>query len=155
MMREVAAVRPAYVVSIRVPTSWVRHEGADARILDEMQTYLRDGYAPCGFVVAQPDGSSRFLWEAEATRAGIEMAKSGDHGVWITAGGRGGGGTGEINPTALRRLFADGADGVIVNDPTRALAVRAELGGRRAARLALKPRTSPAAGGWRCRGGRW
>ncbi len=70
------------------------------------------------------------LWEAEATRAGIEMAKSGDHGVWITAGGRGGGGTGEINPTALRRLFADGADGVIVNDPTRALAVRAELGGR-------------------------
>ena len=67
MMREVAAVRPAYVVSIRVPTSWVRHEGADARILDEMQTYLRDGYAPCGFVVAQPDGSRRFLWEAEAT----------------------------------------------------------------------------------------
>lgn len=69
------------------------------------------------------------LWEAEATRAGIEMAKSGNHSVWITAGGRGGGGTGEINTAALKRLYADGADGVIVNDPAQAVAVRSGLGG--------------------------
>ncbi len=69
------------------------------------------------------------LWEAEATRAGIEMAKSGKHEVWITAGGRGGGGTGEINTTGLKRLYADGADGVIVNDPAQAVAVRSGLGG--------------------------
>ena len=71
------------------------------------------------------------LWEAEATRAGIAVAKDGDHGVWVTAGGRGGGGTGDINATALKRLYADGADGadgVIVNDPAQALAVRVESG---------------------------
>lgn len=74
-------------------------------------------------------GSIGRLWEAEATRAGIEMAKSGEHSVWITAGGRGGGGTGDINTTALKRLYADGADGVIVNDPAQALAARAGVVG--------------------------
>ncbi|MSP48752.1 MAG: hypothetical protein EXQ95_05425 [Alphaproteobacteria bacterium] len=66
------------------------------------------------------------LWEAEATRAGIAVAKSGGHTVWVTAGGRGGGGTGDIGAAGLKRLYADGADGVIVNDPALALAVRAE-----------------------------
>jgi len=64
------------------------------------------------------------LWEAEATRAGIEAAKRGGHQVWVTVGGRGGGSTGIIGATALRRLYDDGADGVIVNDPAQALAVR-------------------------------
>ncbi len=68
-------------------------------------------------------------WEAEATRAGIEMAKGGDRKVWVAVGGRGGGGTGDIGAGALGRLYADGADGVIVNDPARALAVRASAGG--------------------------
>jgi len=64
------------------------------------------------------------LWEAEATRAGIETAKRGGHQVWVAVGGRGGGGTGNIGATALRRLYDDGADGVIVNDPAQAFAVR-------------------------------
>lgn len=66
------------------------------------------------------------LWEAEATRAGIEAAKQGDHRVWVTVGGRGGGSTGNISAAGLRRLYEDGADGVIVNDPALAVAVRAE-----------------------------
>jgi glycerophosphoryl diester phosphodiesterase len=64
------------------------------------------------------------LWEAEATRAGIAVAKRGGNPVWVTVGGRGGGSTGNIGATALRRLYDDGADGVIVNDPAQALAVR-------------------------------
>jgi hypothetical protein len=64
------------------------------------------------------------LWEAEATRAGIEAAKRGGHRAWVTVGGRGGGGTGNIGAMALKRLYDDGADGVIVNDPAQALAVR-------------------------------
>jgi glycerophosphoryl diester phosphodiesterase len=68
------------------------------------------------------------LWEAEATRAGIEAAKRGGHKVWVTVGGRGGGNTGNIGRAALARLYADGIDGVIVNDPAQAIAVRAEAG---------------------------
>lgn len=66
------------------------------------------------------------LWEAEATRAGISVAKGGGHQAWVTVGGRGGGNTGNIGPSALARLLADGVDGVIVNDPAQAVAVRAE-----------------------------
>ncbi len=65
------------------------------------------------------------LWEAEATRAGIAVAKSGGHQAWVTVGGRGGGNTGNIGVSALARLLADGIDGVIVNDPAQAIAVRA------------------------------
>lgn len=64
------------------------------------------------------------LWEAEATRAGIAVAKRSGHPIWVTVGGRGGGGTGNIGAAALKRLYDDGADGVIVNDPVQALAVR-------------------------------
>ena len=70
MMREVVAARPAFVVSVRVPTSGVRREDSDARILDEMAAFLRDGYEPCGAIVASADGESRYLWEADAARAG-------------------------------------------------------------------------------------
>ncbi|MBM3547654.1 MAG: hypothetical protein FJX54_11935 [Alphaproteobacteria bacterium] len=66
------------------------------------------------------------LWEAEATRAGIEAAKRGDREVWVTVGGRGGGGVGNIGAAALKRLYDDGADGVIINDPAQALAVRGD-----------------------------
>lgn len=66
MMREVAASRPAFVVSVRVPTSWVRRDDSDARVLDEMASFLRDDYAPCGVVVADADGRSRTLWESDA-----------------------------------------------------------------------------------------
>jgi glycerophosphoryl diester phosphodiesterase len=67
------------------------------------------------------------LWEAEATRAGIPGARRGGHQVWVTVGGRGGGSTGNIGTSALRRLYEDGADGVLVNDPAQAVAVRDEL----------------------------
>ncbi len=66
MMREVAHARPAFVVSVRVPTSWVRREDSDARVLDEMAAFLRDGYEPCGVVVAGEGGRSRILWEEDA-----------------------------------------------------------------------------------------
>ena len=66
------------------------------------------------------------LWEDEATKAGIAAAKVGGHRVWVTAGARGKGGVGDIDAAGIRRLLADGADGVIVNDPAQALAVRTE-----------------------------
>lgn len=69
-------------------------------------------------------GSIGRLWEAEATRAGIAAAKHGGHKAWITVGGRSSGSTGNIGAAALRRLYEDGADGVIVNDPAQAVAVR-------------------------------
>ncbi|MFM7140726.1 MAG: glycosyltransferase family 39 protein [Alphaproteobacteria bacterium] len=68
MMREVAEARPAYVVSIRVPTSWLRRDDSDARVLDEMAAFLRDAYEPCGVVVADGDGGTRLLWEEDAAR---------------------------------------------------------------------------------------
>lgn len=66
------------------------------------------------------------LWEDEATEAGIDAAKAGGHRVWVTAGARGHGGVGDIDAARLRRLFAGGVDGVIVNDPAQALAIRTE-----------------------------
>lgn len=66
MMREVADAKPAYVVSVRVPTSWLRRDDSDPRVLDEMAAFLREAYEPCGAVLADGAGGTRILWEEEA-----------------------------------------------------------------------------------------
>jgi glycerophosphoryl diester phosphodiesterase len=67
------------------------------------------------------------LWEEEATKAGIAAAKASGQHVWITTGAPREGEAGEIDAPRLRRLMADGADGIIVNDPAQAHAVRVEM----------------------------
>ncbi len=71
-------------------------------------------------------GSIARLWEDEATAATVAAARCGNHPVWITAGQRSNGTAGEIDEARLRRLIDLEIDGVLVNAPGRALALRAE-----------------------------
>ncbi|HEU0070375.1 MAG TPA: glycerophosphodiester phosphodiesterase family protein [Alphaproteobacteria bacterium] len=66
------------------------------------------------------------LWEDEATAASVAAARGGNHPVWITAGQRKAGTAGEIDEVRLRRLIDLEIDGVLVNAPGRALALRRE-----------------------------
>lgn len=66
------------------------------------------------------------LWEDEATADSVAAARGGNHPVWVTAGQRKAGTAGEIDEERLRRLVALEIDGVLVNAPGRALALRAE-----------------------------
>ena len=67
------------------------------------------------------------LWEDEADAATVAAARGGNHPVWITAGQRKNGTAGEIDEARLRRLIALEIDGVLVNAPGRALALRNEM----------------------------
>lgn len=66
------------------------------------------------------------LWEDEADAASVAAARAGNHPVWITTGQRKDGTAGEIDEARLRRLIALEIDGVLVNAPDRALALRNE-----------------------------
>jgi glycerophosphoryl diester phosphodiesterase len=71
-------------------------------------------------------GSIARLWEDEADAASVAAARGGNHPVWITTGQRKAGTAGEIDESRLRRLIALEIDGVLVNAPSRALALRSE-----------------------------
>jgi glycerophosphoryl diester phosphodiesterase len=81
------------------------------------------------------------LWEDEATKAGLDSAKADGLNVWVTTGGRREGDVGNIDQKRLKRLLADGADGIIVNDPEQAIAVRSACGQPRDANQAFLAKT--------------
>jgi hypothetical protein len=70
-------------------------------------------------------GSIARLWEDEADEQTVAAARDGNHPVWITAGLRQEGiAAGDIDAVRLRRLVDLEIDGVLVNEPARALVLR-------------------------------
>jgi glycerophosphoryl diester phosphodiesterase len=67
------------------------------------------------------------LWEENCTPAAIAAARCGDRPVWVTAGRKSAADKpGDIDEPRLRGLLGFGIDGILVNDPVRALQVRGE-----------------------------
>lgn len=78
-------------------------------------------------------GTIARLWEEDVTESAVELARQGDHPVWVTAGlTQSGEAPGQIDAARLQRLNALGIDGVLVNDPVAALRVLGSNEGRAA-----------------------
>jgi len=95
------------------------------RALDAVILGLLNDRADFPAFFAAGGGIAR-LWEDEADAQSVAAARVGNHPVWITAGQRKDGSAGEIDEARLRRLIALEIDGVLVNAPDRALALRRE-----------------------------
>jgi glycerophosphoryl diester phosphodiesterase len=98
---------------------FVRAESPDSVMLG----FLKDtGVFPEFFAAG---GDIARLWEDDCTAEAVSRARCGDHPVWITAGRMAQKDKpGDIDLPRLRRLFACGIDGVLVNDPVLAIHAR-------------------------------
>lgn len=98
---------------------FVRAESPDSVVLG----FLKDTDALPEFFNA--GGDIARLWEDGCTPETVARARCGDHPVWVTAGRMAQKDKpGDIDLPRLRRLFAYGIDGVLVNDPVFAIHAR-------------------------------
>ncbi|TAL30768.1 MAG: glycerophosphodiester phosphodiesterase [Alphaproteobacteria bacterium] len=73
-------------------------------------------------------GSIARLWEGDIDERNLELAKSGDHPVFVMAGfyPKETSGIGDITPDRINKLMSLDIQGILVNDPLLALRVRSE-----------------------------
>lgn len=76
----------------------------------------------------QMGGNIGRLWESDINEQNMQLAKSGEHPVFIMAGSwpKGIVGVGDITPERIRKIMSWDVQGILVNDPKLALQVRDE-----------------------------
>lgn len=67
MIREIEQARPAYIVVVRIATSWLVRPDSHTEILQWTQRYTETGYELVGAVDPAP-GSSVYLWDQDVWR---------------------------------------------------------------------------------------
>lgn len=70
------------------------------------------------------------VWEWELTDETLSLVRSGNHPVWVTPElEKGNGNQGDVSDRRLERLYLKDIDGVLVNNPKQAQAVRRQIFG--------------------------
>lgn len=90
----------------------------------------------------QLGGNIGRLWESDINEQNVQLAKSGDHPVFVMTGSwpKGIVGVGETTPERIRKIMLWDVQGILVNDPKLALKLRDEP-----AKPAARPPNSPRA----------
>jgi hypothetical protein len=74
MIREIEASRPAYVVWVKVPTSWLESRESEGLLFDWASRYISANYEMVGQVVLVGVDQTEILWDAAAAKAPLGEA---------------------------------------------------------------------------------
>jgi hypothetical protein len=67
MIRQIETARPAYVVWVKVPTSWLPQPGSDHTIFEWASRYLPEHYRTSGTIAILGPDRTEYGWDERAS----------------------------------------------------------------------------------------